>query len=420
MGLLDKFKDATNKATEKANEFTKSAKEEYARAKEEKERKQAAKDAYKAEMEEKALIAAEELIEKILDNRNSKLPSIFSSINESQLQSFTKEFYEKMVLPGSKASLSCILMYPYIDEKKIKNIKNAMKEYDDTEIPLLYIADSEKQEFLLTTDTFYFKVRFIEDRAFWCKGKISTSNINSFHVESSDAVSSFMVNGKSIATIKICNTYLQDFMALNEYCRSIIEKDFDIEPKEIDRLIQQKIGSKIYQHIKKYMVYDDELVMYYAGGSDSLLALDYIACTTRQIIIVNREVFGATANVKQFYYEDITSMATEQNSKSDDLLVFIIDTALTAAFKICNLVITVAGSVNRINTLYTVEAERIVAIYHQYRKEAKTSTQTIQNIVQQQEPDVMDQLMKLAQLKDSGIITEDEFNQKREQLLAKI
>lgn len=420
MGIFDKVKDITDKAVDKAKIISESAKEEYKKAKEQSEQKKAERDAYKAEAEEKARLITEKIIQEVIDNRDSNKKNIFETIDETRLQNFAKEYYEKMVLPGSKASLSCILMYPYIDEKKIKTLKASLHDYDETETPILYIKDSEKQEFVFTKENFYFKVRYPEDNKFWCCGKLQTNVINKFEIESDETVGSFKVNGVQVTAIKICNIYRQDFLALNEFCRMVLENDFDISAEEIDKLIKQKIGDKIYQNIKKYMVYEDELVMYYAWGSDSLLALDYIACTTKQIIIMDREVFGATANVKQFYYEDITSMATIQNSNSSDLIGYIIDTALTVALKICDLVITVAGSTNKINTLYTVEAERVVAIYHQYRKEAKQVTPTVSNIIQQNEPDAMDQLVKLSQLREAGVITEEEFNQKRKILLGKI
>lgn len=129
---------------------------------------------------------------------------------------------------------------------------------------------------------------------------------------------------------------------------------------------------------------------------------------------------GAISNVKQFYYEDITSMATEQNSKSDDLLVAVIDSALTAALKVCDLIIMVAGAKEKISTLYTIEAERVIAIYREYRKELKKGNQTAQTIIQQKEPDVLEQLETLSKLKDSGIISEEEFNQKKAVLLEKL
>ena len=132
-------------------------------------------------------------------------------------------------------------------------------------------------------------------------------------------------------------------------------------------------------------------------------------------------MLGATANVKQFYFEDVTSMSTIQNSTSSDFLTAVIDTALTAAFKLCDLEVSVAGSKEVINTLYLAEATRIIAIYHEMRKNAKkAATQPIQVQAAPAQPDALEQLQKLAQLKDAGIISEEEFAAKKADLLSKI
>ena len=77
----------------------------------------------------------------------------------------------------------------------------------------------------------------------------------------------------------------------------------------------------------------------------------------------------------------------------------------------------------KINTLFKVEAERVVQVYHEYRKMAKQATQP-QVIVQQQttgnDVDVIEQIQKLKGLQESGIITEEEFNQKKAILLEKL
>ena len=163
------------------------------------------------------------------------------------------------------------------------------------------------------------------------------------------------------------------------------------------------------------MIYDDECAIYFAWGLDTITAKDYVVCTTKQIIIMDREMFGATANVKQFYYEDITSMSTIQNTMG------LLDMAITALFKQCDLQVNVAGACEKIHTLNKIEAERVIAIYHEYRKMIKSNTQP--KVITQQEgkkEDVFKQLEKLAKLKEMGVLTEEEFNNKKVDLLQKI
>lgn len=62
----------------------------------------------------------------------------------------------------------------------------------------------------------------------------------------------------------------------------------------------------------------------------------------------------------------------------------------------------------------------MVAVYHQYRKAAKTAASQPQVIVQQAAVNPMEQLEKLAKLKEMGVLSEEEFNQKKAELLSKI
>ena len=209
----------------------------------------------------------------------------------------------------------------------------------------------------------------------------------------------------------------EDFITMNKYFTDIKAQDFEIKDEEIDKIIQEKIGSKIYKQVKKYMVYDDELAIYFAWGLDSLAAKDYIVCTTKQIIIMDREAFGGTMNVKQLYYEDITSAQTIQNTGDSSLTGMLLDAAFASLFQQCDLEITVAGSKTRINTLCKVEAERVISIYHEYRKKAKAANSQPQVIVQQNQPDVLEQIEKLAKLKEMGVLSAEEFAKKKAELL---
>ena len=128
-----------------------------------------------------------------------------------------------------------------------------------------------------------------------------------------------------------------------------------------------------------------------------------------------------TENVRQFYYEDITSVNVLQNTKSGDWTVDLIANAITSATKTCDMVITVAGSNIRVSNLFKIEAERVAAVYHEMKKQSKLAASKPQ-VVQAQPvtESPIDKLQKLAQLKDAGIISEEEFNQKKAELMSQI
>ena len=135
------------------------------------------------------------------------------------------------------------------------------------------------------------------------------------------------------------------------------------------------------------------------------------------MVVLDREAFGLTKNVKQFYYEDVTSMATLQETNG------LLDLALTAALSICDLEVAVAGAKERLKTLYTYEAEKAVKVYRECRRNIKEKSNQPQVVVQQAAPsqaDPLDQLKKLQALKEAGILTEDEFNAKKADLLSKL
>lgn len=422
MAFMDKFKDVAGKAAEKANSMKESAVTGLEKMKEANEQKKAERAAYVAQMEVEIKEWTDNMIAQISESFDAGKGVLFNGVDDVTLDKFTKDYYEMLVLPGSRPNISCLTMNPYIDDKAVKKLVKHFNSYDGTEIPFIYIKESSGQEIVITKTKLFFRMKYSKAKEFWCEGQIPVDNINSIKFEIGETEGQLEINGVKFSDIKISGSYRQDFMSLNYYFECIAKQDFSIDMNEVDNQIRRKIGDKIYEQVKKYFIDEDEKLLFYAGGIDSLTAVDYIACTDQQMIIVNREMMGATANVKQFYYEDVTAMATIQNSQSNDLLVAVIDTALTSALKICTLQVSVAGAREHINSVYLVEATRIIAIYHEARKVSKQAkAQPAQTIVQQAaQPDALEQLQKLASLKDAGIISEEEFNQKKADLLSKL
>lgn len=417
MAFMEKLKETAGKAAEKAGSMKDSAKESYGKMKEANEQKKAEKQAYMEAMDKECRENANELINRVVDAYNADNSNLFGTSDKITMAKYIKNYYEMLVLPGSRPNISCLTMKPYIDEKTIRKIKEKSGFDLENDAPEIYIKESGSQDILISHENLAFRYKYEKDKNYWIQGVIPVEKINTFTVEIGEEIASIMINGVKISEIRIKGSYKQDFMSLNHFFKSIIQNDFNIDIDKVDSQIRAKIGEKIYVQVSKYFAEDDEKLLFYAGGIDSLTAVDYIACTNKQLIFVNREMLGATANVKQYYYEDVTGMATIQNSQSNDLLVSVIDTALTSALKICTLQVSVAGSKENINTVYLVEATRIIAIYHEMRKNAKIAASHPAQVVM---PDVVEQIQKLSQLKDSGIISEEEFAAKKTDLLSKL
>lgn len=408
--FLSKAKDAVSSAADKAKNAVDAAKANH-------EQKKAEQEQYRLEMEAKAAEKAAQIMQAIRNFENAA--GLFDGIDAGNLTAFTKEFCDKILLPAHSVGKSNLTMLPHITDKMLEKFQKTVPAYVMGETALVHLKVDANQSFVLTEQALYFCLALEEDAKFHATGRIPCDQIGRFSVAKTDSTYEFKCDEFVLAAFAADKATAEDFITLDNYFSSIAKRDFVITDEEVDALIQKKIGEKVYAEVKKYLVYDDELLVYFAWGLDSLSAKDYMVCTTKQIIMVNREMFGATANIKQFYYEDITSASIDQNAKSNDLTVALIETALTAATKTCDLIITVAGAATRIDTLYKIEAERIVAVYHQYRKLAKTAAAQPQVQVVQQ-PDVLEQVKKLAEMKELGILSEEEFAQKKADLLAKI
>lgn len=413
MGFMDKLKNAASSVSEKAGQMVKEAEQKAAQ-------KKAENEAMQAEKTAKVEAMRDEAVSKI--NSIGTGGGIVDSLSEKELLDFTKSFAEKLFISACTASSSHIVIYPYITEKQIKKIHNSFKFDESMDKPIIHIRTEDKQEILFTKNKLFFRVVLPEDKNVSAVGEVNASAVNDFRFVETEEGYSFQCDTVELISFKLNKKYKQDFITLNNYFDRIKNKQFEITEQEIHDMIKEKVGDKIYGMFSKYYADDDELAIFFAWGADSYSANDYVICTTNQVIILDRELGGMTMNAKQLYYDDITAVEIIQNSNSGSLTADLINSAITAALDVCDLNISAAGASIRINNLYKNEAERIAAIYHQKRKELKTKS-AAPTIVQAAAPaasDPLEQLEKLSKLKDAGIISAEEFEKKKADLLAKL
>lgn len=406
MGLKDLMKNVTEKAGSMAN----AAQSKYTEMQQ--------NSAIKKEEQAKKM---EEMKARICEYENMLRQQIMDGYTgtpyvelEGNATDFTKEFFERLLLPANSASSSNITMYPN-SAKIVKNVKKSIDGYDETDMPLIQFK-GEKSEFVMMTATkLYLSFAFPENPAFYGNIILDLRDVSELSFELQEGECLVKCNNVNIFTAH--KVYEADILTINEYYRRLREKDYQILETQVDELIKAKIGDNILKIIREY-TFDDELLIYFAWGMDNITAKDFVVCTNKQILMLDREMLGATKNVKQFYYEDITSMATDQ--KTDGLLDF----ALTAAMKLCNITIYVSGAQEKIQTLFTYEAERVIRVYQEYRRSIKQEERSARQVVVQQaapqEDDVFAKLEKLNKLKVAGIISDAEFEEKKANLLSQM
>lgn len=411
MGLFDKLKDTAVSLGDKAKEASNNVVSSY----QEKKEQEAAR---KAELESLREAKKQEIISSITSYENNG--AFFKNTNKEELVSFTKNFFDKIVLPASSVNATKIKMLPYIDNKTIDKTMAKYDGVEEGEVFFLILSAENKQEIVLSDRALYFSLAIPEDVKYIASGRIGIENISLLSTDEIDGKCLFKCDEYVLATFTADKTTSEDFVSLNNYFKCIYDHDFEITDEEVDQLIRKKLGDRILAEIKKYMVYDDETFVYFAWGINSLTAKDYIACTNKQIILVDREMGGMTENVRQFYYEDVTSINVLQNTKSGDWAVDLIANAITSATNTCDMVITVAGSSIKISNLFKIEAERVASVHREMKKQTKLAVAQPPIVNQTKEDSPIEKLQKLSQLKDAGIITEEEFNQKKATLLAQI
>jgi len=406
MGLKDLMKSATDKANSIANV----AQSKYTEMQQNSAIRQEEQNKKMEEMKGRVAEYTQMLNQQIMSGFNG---TPYITVEENILD-FTKEFFEKLFLPANSISASKITMYPY-SEKIKKNVQKKLDEYDGEVTPIFEFSGNKGEFIMMTTDKLYMSFAFPENPTFFGNMSIDLQSVSDLRFVVEEGNCDVICNGVSLFVAN--NVSDSDKITINEYVRRLVEKDFVITESQTDELIKKKIGDKILKIINQY-TFDDELLVYFAWGMDNITAKDFVVCTNKQILMLDREMLGAAKNVKQFYYEDITSMSTDQKANG------LIDFALTAAFKLCNITIYVAGAQEKIQTLFTYEAERVIRVYQEYRRSIRQDERNAKQVVIQQsapvEDDVFAKLEKLNKLKEAGILTEEEFNAKKAELLAQM
>lgn len=362
----------------------------------------AVRDQLRAERLAAAAEAALNMQQEIKDNCEK---SIFD-VDSALLVEFAREFRDKLVIPAGSETTSNITWYPRVDKINKIAAKRFYSYSSEEETPIFIIKKERLQSVLLTTKALYFRKSYGEDGVATCAGVVPIEHISSLSYEKLYGRYVFRCNGVDL--LDCAFGFEPDTKSIADFAKCLAEKKLTISNEQIDAVIREKIGEKIYRVIREYMD-SDELLLYFAWGNDSVTAKDFVVCTDKQMLVLDREVFGLTKSVRQLYYDDINSMAMLQHTKG------VFDFVAAAVAGSCTLEITVSGAKEKVEHLFAYEAEKVIRVYRECKTLIKKSNRSVAA------PDgPVDVLAKLAKLRDDGVITEEEFKAKKEKLLKKI
>jgi hypothetical protein len=406
MGIKDLFKDVTDLAKESID----SIQADLALKKEEQER-------LKAEMDQRIKNYTDTLVEQLLTPRTAPA-SLLINAGDDEVVGFTENFCKQLLLPANGLTATKIDMHPY-EEKALKNVLKTFPTYNLQEKFLFQFKDSKGQLILLTTSNLYFKIHFPENKSFFAVGSIPREKLFSIAINKDEAHCTLLVNAITLITTPAEEVKTIDIVTLTEYLWRLSNNDFVIDAVHVDAFIASKLDPTTLEMVKSFLDPDEKLV-YFAWGLGSLVAKKFIVCTSRKIVLYDRDL-GAK---KSFPYDQILSMTTQPSTVS------FLDLSLTLGMNPNDMEIKTADAIETISILYAREAEQVINIYNAHKPEGGTPPTSNRPTNEPPQPgmptaepaqeDPIAMIEKLAGLKEKGIISEEEFSQKKQELLAKL
>lgn len=400
MGLKDLFKDVTDLAKESID----SIQADLALKKEEQER-------LRAEMDQRIKTYTDTLMEQLATPVDASVSPLISS-SDDEMVSFTRNFSEKMLLPANSTTATKIDMYPY-EEKVLKTVLKTFPTYNMQEKFLFQFKDSKGQVILLTSSNLYFKIFFPENNSFFAVGSLPKEKVFDISINRGDEQCTLLVNAVTLITTPVDEVKTIDTIALTEYLCRLKKNDFLITNDQVDVFIQTKLDPTTLEIVKTFLDPDEKLI-YFAWGLDNLVSKKFLTCTSRKIVLYDRDL----TTKKTFNYDQILSLTTQPSSVS------FLDLSLTLGMNPNDTEIKTADAIETISILYPREAERVIQIYNAHRPEGTQQDPSTESSAPQSEAtsqeDPIAMIEKLASLKEKGIISEAEFNQKKQELLAKL
>ncbi len=198
--------------------------------------------------------------------------------------------------------------------------------------------------------------------------------------------------------------------AVIHFITDIIDKD---ELAEIRR-----ISNRLDQDEKVRLVAKQSRMK--PGGS-ALATPNIVFATDKRVIIRNPTMLGMRENIEDIPYDKMTSVKLEKGIFSSTVLIRAPGLSeMSRVSKSSGLIAWGRGEDGQIDALSKDKGEQLFTIIREgIDGTKKPSTQSAINTVNRQIL-IADELMKLASLKEQGIISEIEFTQMKQDLLKKI
>ncbi|WKY45248.1 SHOCT domain-containing protein [Eubacteriaceae bacterium ES2] len=345
------------------------------------------------EMNRRISSFTQSILNKLTEGANSTL----LLANQSDvIVSYTEAFYQFFYLPANNTASSKLTFYPD-HQKALKSIKKYFSTYTDDEQFLMQFKDDQGQSLVLTTGGIHFKVLFPENSAFYAIGKLEKKNLSNLNLVDTEDSLAFLINGYPLILIPKTSLNQTDTLSLFAFLKRLNVGDFVITNDQIHDFILSKLDSLHVEQVTAHLASQEKL-LYFAWGLDNMNSNKFLICTTAKIFIYDEEI----SLEREFFYNEITDMTTEPSS------INLFDLSLSIGVNPNDIIIKSANETETISILYQKEAQHVINLFSKYKTLSNTND------------DPLTLLEQLGTLKEKGILTEDEFLEKKKELLSKI
>lgn len=350
-----------------------------------------------------------------------------------EILSFTNEFYERIFIVDEDCKNSKVSFGSYISRRRgyeiISRFKTKSEEdlLDEIEIPLVSYYGGSSEYFLLSDKAFYFRGKHISEGII-CSIKVDLAKVEKIELCDNEESAILSINGVDVLKVDKSSLYI-----LQKYFNKTNIKNYIITEEEVAREVEKelenRVGEVIYYRIKSYLA-ADEYFVFLSSRDNSKDKSTFTICTNKQILIINKNDSSEEEElVSRLIYNDIVYIGLEETSEYKSMFSMVTD-----LFKDTTLEIILSGNKFKIETLKRVECERIIKIVNEYNREKYVKKQDLnenkeeaetENIYADDNPvmvkeDIVGQIRELAALKNEGILTEEEFQAKKVELLSRI
>ncbi len=335
----------------------------------------------------------------VIEQFDDEQTSLFERVTDTELQQLMNELNEKIVTLYRSSDQLRIGFGSFIAHKCLVNLMKPPTDEITSEYAVAHYYDHSKQYFLLTNQYFYFKAKHPVQGLVYT-GRFNVGDINRISFEASGDSSVLLVNQVPILVMDDYNSSL-----LEQFINRVKTRRFEVSPFEVSHEIFQIIQIQQIPYFVD-LLETNQSFLFFAHPREN----EYILCTEYGVLILKTEFKNKDYLVNMIRYEDICHVIIDEQWEQIPLLH-----TFTQMFSDSTLDLVLDGSKITIYSLHPLQAQNLMTIINAKKQQLQKVTDPLST-----NDEIIRLIKALAELKEQGILTEEEFITKKTQLLSRL